>query len=334
MRKLKVAFFQRKPYQSGNYSLEFIFNDIRNRLVSKIDAKVCVSRFYSNGVFRRIFNLIEALFRQGDVNIVTGDIHYVSIFLKKRRTILTILDCGFMYDSRGFIRWIQGIIWLKIPVARVQYVVAISESTKKDIVKFTKCNPEKIIVIPVAISEQYKPHARKVNKKPVLLQIGQADNKNLSRIIKAISGLPVHLSILGNISCDNLRLLSDNKIDYSNSVNVSDEEVFDKYIECDVLVFPSIFEGFGMPILEAQAVGRPVITSNTSSMPWVAGNAAYLVDPLSIDSIRRGVVKVISNKEVQDELISKGLVNVKRFDPGLISTMYLDLFNKLNKGER
>jgi len=86
-----------------------------------------------------------------------------------------------------------------------------------------------------------------------------------------------------------------------------------------------------MPILEAQAVGRPVITSTTTSMPFVAGDAACIIDPYSTEAIRNAVQKIIRDVRYREELVSKGLENVKRFNADLIAGMYFRLFQKVHK---
>jgi len=330
MNKLEVTFFQRQPYFSGNYSVEYIFDDLRIRLRDKINARTYISSFYSRGILRRLYNAIEVVFRQGEVNFITGDIHYVSMFLPKQRTLLTILDCGFIYENTGIKRWLEKMFWINIPVNRVKYITTISESSKNDILKIANCDPDKIFVIPVSIDGQYTYYPKQFNKHtPMLLHIGQAENKNLTRIIEAIKGLRVQLCIIGRISSRNIELLHSHNINYTNFVNISNQEMLKKYIDSDVLLFPSTYEGFGMPILEAQSVGRPVITSNVTSMPWVAGDAACLVDPFSVESIREGVIKVLNSDEYRRELISKGLMNIKRFDPDVIANMYFDVIQKV-----
>ena len=79
------------------------------------------------------------------------------------------------------------------------------------------------------------------------------------------------------------------------------------------MIFPSLYEGFGIPILEAQAMGTPVITSNTSSLPEVGGNAAYYVNPYNIDEIARAIANVVFNRQLHQSLSKKSLTNVKRF---------------------
>jgi len=327
---INVVFFHRKPYPTGHYSIEYLFADVRRRLADKIDARVVESTFYSRGVWKRLCIIAEAFLKRGQVNFITGDIHYISVMLPKNRTILTILDCGFIYQKSGIRRWLEELFWVTIPVRRVAYVNTISPSSKDDILKITSCDPKKIIVIPVAIDVLYTYSPKEFNKKePVLLQVGQAENKNLMRIIEAVKDLPVRLCIIGKLSDANTRLLANCSVRYTNHCNISNEEMLQKYIDADMLVFPSTYEGFGMPILEAQAVGRPVITSNVTSMPWVAGDAACLVDPLSVASIRAGILKVIDDEEYRNELIARGLENVRRFDPDVIAGQYYELFKRV-----
>jgi glycosyltransferase involved in cell wall biosynthesis len=332
MEKIKVVFFQRKPRKSGNFSLEFIFNDMRERLARKIESTVAVSRFESAGIFKRLFNIVEASFRQGAVNHVTGDVNFLAILLNRKRTILTILDCYLMHVKTGPARWLYKTLYLKLPVKRATCITTISEAAKEDILHFAGYPADRIHVIPVAISEDYRPHPKDFNKeKPVLLVIGTAGNKNLLRLAEAIKGLPCHLSIVGKISEAQKETLEANKVEYSTASGISDEEMREKYHQCDMLAFPSTYEGFGMPILEANAVGRAVLTSRVSSMPYVAGDAACLVDPFDPGSIREGIEKIIHDDNYRQRLIENGYKNTARFAPDRIADMYYDLYQKIHQ---
>jgi len=322
----RVVFFHRKPYSTGNYSIETIFADLRKRLAGRIKAEVFECRYFSRGIVKRLANTVEAAYHQGDVNVITGDIHYVSLFLAKRKTLLVIHDCGFYYSSKGLKRALEKLFWYTLPVARVASVVTVSEFSKEEILRLVSCPGDKVVVIPDPVADHYtftpKPFRQ---DRPVLLQVGQTANKNLFRIIEAIRGLDVKLVIIGQVSGPMLSHLQESGIDFEVRCRLTDQEMFNAYVQCDMLVFPSTYEGFGMPIVEAQRVGRPVVTSNVASMPWVAGDAACLVDPLSVASIREGILKVWHDAAYREELVARGRVNAERFDPRRIADQYLEL---------
>ncbi len=327
---MQVTYFQRRRRPNANFSLEFIFQSLRHHLNDKIQSRTCIAPVYSNGVFRRIWIGVHAMFHQGEINHVTGDINFVALFLSRVRTIVTILDCGFVHRTSGIRRVLIQKIWLSLPVSAAKIVTTISEHAKSEIVALSGCDPQKIVVVPVAISEIFKPcEKRTFPAVPRLLHIGTAGNKNLSRLIDALRGLQCTLSIVGPLSQSILSQLKENEISYDNHVNLSPEDVVQQYVLADVVVFASTYEGFGMPILEAQAVGRPVVTSNTSSMPEVAGNAACLVDPFDVTSIRAGIKKIINDEDYRCELVNRGYENVKRFDAKRIAEQYLSLYQTL-----
>jgi glycosyltransferase involved in cell wall biosynthesis len=127
-------------------------------------------------------------------------------------------------------------------------------------------------------------------------------------------------------------LLRASGIHYTYRWHLSDQDILLAYQESDLVAFVSTYEGFGMPILEGQAVGRPVITSDLLSMPEVAGGAACLVDPFDTRSIRAGLDRVITDHDYREELISRGYRNVLRFDPDAIAMAYLDIYRRLLAG--
>jgi glycosyltransferase involved in cell wall biosynthesis len=94
---------------------------------------------------------------------------------------------------------------------------------------------------------------------------------------------------------------------------VDEDDLPKIYNLADLLLFPSLYEGFGLPILEAQACGCPVLTSNVTSCPEVAGDGAHIVDPYSVDEIRDGILKIIKDNNYKEQLIKKGFENIKRF---------------------
>jgi glycosyltransferase involved in cell wall biosynthesis len=327
MSKINVTFFQRKRLDSGNFSLEFIFEDVRKRLIKEIEPKVKLMTYRSHGLFPRLYNMIESIFHQNTINHITGDISYSGILLNSQKTVQTILDCGLLENKTGIQKFVLWLFWLYLPIKRAKKVTTISEFVKEDILKYVKCDADKIVVIPVAVSEIYKPVAKPFNKKcPVLLQIGTAPNKNILRLIESIKGLDCKLVIIGRLPDDVIKALEETAINYENFTNLSQEEMYQRYIDCDILTFTSTYEGFGMPIIEANCVERPVITGNVASMPEVAHDAACLVDPFSIDAIREGILKIINDDKYRETLIQNGRINKKRFNADTIAHSYFQVY--------
>ena len=98
-----------------------------------------------------------------------------------------------------------------------------------------------------------------------------------------------------------------------------------------MVTFPSFYEGFGMPILEANMVGIPVLASNIDVLHEVADNAAYFVNPYSIDDIRHGIIELLDNNKLRNSLIANGKVNIKRFSPQNIAEQYKSLYRQLSR---
>ncbi len=327
---MKVTFFQRKP-MTDNFSLEKVFETVRQYLPKNIQSTIHIAPYKSKGILPRIYNLLEAPYYQGDVNHITGDIHYVGYFLHKKKTILTILDCGFLQQPMSKIsRFIIRFFWYVIPVTRSQVITTISESTKQDIVKITHCRPEKVKVIPVGVSPLFKFSNKTFNTElPTILHIGTAYNKNLINLIKALHDIKCKLVIVGHLNQEQLDMLKQKKIDYANYFNLTDEAIVRMYESADIVSFISIFEGFGMPIIEANAIGRPVITSNLSPMKDAAGEAACLVNPHDQASIREGILRIINDAKYRTKLIHAGQENIKKYLPEKIAEDYAELYRSL-----
>jgi glycosyltransferase involved in cell wall biosynthesis len=326
----EVVFFQRKPRSVGNYSVEYIFEDVRKRLRNKLNGRVVISKYESKGLLPRLYNVVEAYFKRGIVNHITGDVNYLGLFLSNRNTVNTILDCVHLNSSKGVKYKILKYFWLSIPERRARFITAISESTKREILKHHRCDPDKIVVIYVAISPQFKFRHKEFNRaKPRILQVGTAPNKNIPRLIEALRGIPCTLNIIGKRNEEYEQLCRLNSVDLVYESGLSDEDMVLRYEEADVVSLISTYEGFGMPILEAQAVGRAVITSNVYSMPEVAGDSAVIVDPADIEQIREAFLKIINDDKFRNERIEEGLLNIKRFDPDKIADDYYDLYMRI-----
>ena len=185
--------------------------------------------------------------------------------------------------------------WVK---KEIDMIIAVSQATKKDIVELLAIPEEKIKVIYEAVGEDFQPQSlakiEKIKKKyqikgDYLLAFAGPARKNLKRIKKACKGF--NLFIIGE-------------------PYISKEDLPPLYSGARCLVYASLYEGFGLPILEAMKCGCPVVTSNVSSMPEVAGEAGILVDPLNVKNIAKGINQAIKNRQ---ELVNKGFAQVKKF---------------------
>lgn len=221
---------------------------------------------------------------------------------------------------------------LKLVKKWVDCVIVPSETTKADLVSYG-IKEEKISVIPEAPSPIYKKakndEVSKLRKKyrihgNYLISVGIVPRKNIERIIKAYekvrAGENLKLVLIGEAKMP---------IEASRGVitlgYVPDEELPALYSGSEALLYPSFYEGFGLPILEAFSCQIPVVTSNLGSMKEVAGKAAVLVDPYDQESIVGGIKKALNNKQ---ELIKKGKERVKQFSWKKTAEMTLNIYNQ------
>lgn len=330
---IRVVQYQRKC--CGMYfSLERVFEAIRNSLPSDLATEVWVCRFESSGVARRLLNVFQAPLHQGDINHITGDIHYLVLGLAKRKTILTIADCVGPRFLKGLQHLAVTLLYYRFPARRVAAITAISEFTRKEVLYYARCAPEKVRVIHCPVPDGFTPSPKPFNAEcPALLQVGTSErNKNICRLAEALRGIPCRLDIVGRMTERQRHALEHNSIFYTEQWDLSEQEMIQRYRECDMVMFASTYEGFGLPIIEGNATGRPVVTSNICSMPEVAGSAACLVDPFDCSSIRAGVLRVINDPDYRNHLITQGFENVKRFRADTIAAQYAALYRKVLSG--
>lgn len=208
--------------------------------------------------------------------------------------------------------------------------MVISQETKSDLCRITGIPASKVQVIPnfVCDSFQFRPK-QSFPKKPYFLVIGTGENKNIPRILEAVKECNLHLRIIGKLSPSYLEQLEATGNEWNNAFNLTDQEILKEYTECDAVLSPSLEEGFGMPIIEAQAIGRPVITSNISPMNTIAGAGAILVDPQSVSSIRSAIKDLLSGKINRAERVEQGRLNVQRFRLSNIKKQYQAVYRNL-----
>ncbi len=216
------------------------------------------------------------------------------------------------YNHLKYLRWST-----KYTLKHARKIIAVSENTKKDLIELYKGNPDKIEVVYHGF-KHVRPLGSNINMDPYILFIGRIEiRKNIHGLIKAFELLkkrykvPHKLVLAGPIPRSGI--FDTKRSDLKFLGYVSEQEKLQLFQNAEMFILPSFYEGFGMPILEAQSSGCPVITSNISSMPEVAGQGALLINPKNIEEIAEMMYKIISDSQLKKDLIEKGYENIKRF---------------------
>lgn len=329
-----VTFLQRRP-NPGQFSVEGYFNRIPEHLECVYSVRRYTAPFRSRGLFRRLLNLLwAAWFLRGIVH-VTGDINYAAIPGFRRSRVLTVLDLEVLSRLNGLRAWVVYWLWFRLPILRVAVVTVISDETRRQLLARVPVNPERVVVIPVSVSPRFRFSPSEFRtQRPVILQVGTKHNKNVARLVEALDGLCCELVIVGRVNSELERKLNQHQVEHRLLGIVDDESLLRAYENCDIVSFCSTHEGFGMPIVEAQSVGRVCVTSNCSSMPEVAGNGACFVDPFDVCSIRAGFERVISDECFREQLIHNGRQNVLQFGPEEIGKRFSAVYRAISESMR
>lgn len=320
--------------QTNLHSIERLYATVRNNLTENIQVRVTHARLNnSTWIIPLILDAWRVSRLKSDVYHVTGGTHFLTYFLSKSRTILTIHDLRNLDRLTGIRRIIYKLLWYSVPLKRSDTIVVISEATKMALIDQFNIDDSRIHVIPNTapynVSENELTITSSSKYTPTVLLLGTRPPKNLTRQLKAVarlSDINPEIRIIGQLTTEQKMLIKKLNLTVENSFNLSDSELMHCYRSATVLLFASIEEGFGMPIIEAQSTGLPVITSNTSSMPEVAGDGAIIVNPYSIDEIENALRLLLTDQEIRDEVATRGLNNCTRFSPVKVASMYASLY--------
>jgi glycosyltransferase involved in cell wall biosynthesis len=204
---------------------------------------------------------------------------------------------------------------------RAAFVLTVSEYSKREIAAWAKVKEDKIINVGNGVGLPFTPEGRKHEPGyPYLLYVGsRKPHKNLSRLLKAYSLSGTSKDVRLVLSGEPDKQISEEIKGLGLNGNVvfvdlsTDRDLSDVYRGALALVFPSLYEGFGLPPLEAMACGVPVLTSNVCSLPEVVGDAGILVDPLDAEAIADGIRRLVQDSELRAELRQKGICRAKEF---------------------
>ncbi|GAB4034196.1 glycosyltransferase family 4 protein [Spirosoma gilvum] len=329
---MQITYLFRSP--GTGYSIEALFETIQQTTSQRpgIRTKRVQLPHVSRNLWRvgQNLNFIRRL--RADVFHITGDCQYAALALPASRTILTIHDCGPLkkfqnHPLRYAVFWW---LWYYLPVRRLRWITVVSEKTRQELIHYVGRVGEKAVVVANGYDPAfvYAPAAFRAER-PVLLQVGTAPNKNLTNLIDALEGINCTLVIVGTLTSQLTTRLQNHRIDYQNYIDLSRAELIEWYTYCDIVTFLSTYEGFGMPVLEANAIGRVVLTSAIAPMLDVAPGAAHFVDPTDPAAIRQGVLRLIQDSVYRQRLIDVGRENAQRYSIDKAADQYVAIYQKI-----
>lgn len=210
---------------------------------------------------------------------------------------------------------------LKRLCKRARAILTVSEFSKDRIAQWSGVNPSRIFNVGNGVSENFSPTGRRheVDGSYLLCVSNRRGHKNETGMVQAFAraNLPENTRLLFTGEASPTLLELANSLGISNRIifagKVSEDDLASLYRGALCLVFPSFYEGFGLPIIEAFASGTPVITSNVTSMPEIAGDAALLVDPNNVGEIAAAIEKLYDSAELRAELVQRGFKRVANF---------------------
>lgn len=264
-------------------------------------------------------------FKCGDILFCPANI--APLFVpRSKKLVVTVHDVAFLSYPDSFSSLFRSYYQWLVPkvIHRADKIITISQASKKEILRYYPFAKNKIEVISLGLDNNFH-LLPNIEQKNQILYVGSLNTrKNFTSVIQAFDQLPYEqyqLVIVGNFSSNfhldkkTQDLLEKSKrnpnIEFKS--HISDNELTLLYNESKLFLFPSFYEGFGLPPLEAMACGTPVITSNLSSMPEVCGDAAIYIDPHSVEDISQKIQTILSNEALQQKLINKGLEHIKQF---------------------
>lgn len=280
-------------------------------------------------------------------------------FVLAHKNVVIIHDIGFLKYPQNYSpkQYLHLVNTTKLDLKKADYIITISQFVKKTLIDTYYADPNKIKVVPLGVDrekfvdnfsqkivdevlEKYPPT---IAKHPYFFFIGRLDHrKNIVNIIKAFSDFKFknktdHVLLLAGKAGHGYQeiLKESEKSSFSSDIvfcdYVSDEDLPVILSQAEIFLFPTLYEGFGLPILEAQACGVPVICSNTTSMPEITGDSALLVNPENFQEIGLAIKKLIDNPTLAVRLREKGLENIKSYNWQTFSRETLKILIELSK---
>lgn len=275
---------------------------------------------------------------------------------RRAKMLLTVHDLSFIRHPQGAVpnlrRWLNRVVPRSLK--RAHHILADSESTKQDLREIYAIPPEKITVVGAGVEERFHPitepavlqRVRQQYRLPetFILSLGTLEpRKNFTGLIQAYSQSPVqqshHLVIAGGrgwLYDDIFAAAAQSPV--SQQIHligfVADEDLPALYTLADIFAYPSHYEGFGIPVIEAMACGTPVVCADNSSLPEVAGHAAQLVPATDTDALAEALQRLATDTELRDQAIDKGFLQAQRFSWPTAANRLLTVYQRFTNSGR
>jgi len=294
---------------------------------------------------------ITKLAKNLDLDIYHGLSHELPVGIEKTgiKSVVTIHDLIYIRYSEFFRRIDRNIYDRKFRHAcrTATRIHAISEQTKRDLMEFFLVPQEKIEVIYQAVNPLFFQVCTEKQKSAIRMKYGLPEHfllnvgtieprKNLITLLQGMlsANIALPLVVVGKSTgymkkVQELIAVNPNKLKVIFLSGVDDADLHVLYQSAIAMIYPSVFEGFGLPVAEAQASGCPVITSNTSSLPEAGGDAAIYINPENPEEIGRAIESLLADKKLQELLIAKGKINARRFIPENYAIQLKQLYNTI-----
>lgn len=294
-----------------------------------------------NKYLTHLWNHFILPFKHGDLLFCPANI--APFFVPKtKKMVVTLHDVAFISYPDSFSSFFKSYYQWLVPkvIYRADRIITVSQASKKEILKYYPQAKNKIEVISLGLDHNFH-LLPNIEKKNQILYVGSLNTrKNFISVIKAFAQLPYdhyRLVMVGNFSSNfHLDTITQDVLEKAKQnpnitfiSNISNNELALLYNESKLFIFPSFYEGFGLPPLEAMACGTPVITSNLSSMPEVCGDAAMYVDPHNVEDIVQKIQTILNNEVLQQKLTHKGLEHIKQFTWEKAANEHINVFKEI-----
>jgi glycosyltransferase involved in cell wall biosynthesis len=238
--------------------------------------------------------------------------------------VVTVHDLAVFRHPEAFNRWTRTYSPHVVPrvLAAARRIVAVSEFTRRELIELLRIPDEKIRVVPNGVDDEFTPGGPAADGEYILAVGTLEPRKNLARLVEAMRQNGTELRVVGargwggvDVGGNGVRWLGE----------VTDAELARQYRGARCVAYPSLYEGFGIPVLEAMACGAPVVTSRGTAMEEVADGAAVLVDPSDPADLAAGIERAVAQRE---ELVARGLERARAFRWGAVAAATLDVYRE------